>query len=430
MKKWIYSIMLFFLILICIPPLSASADAGGSLTAEAQKVTVTLQKPQEEPEPVTSLRCWLYLSVLEGEIGQPVFEFADTIFEGQTSGSIRSAAVSGQGGRYVVDLILSGKQDQDIFAGKNQAVIGTLKLPASSSRLFRVYIAFAGEQASAQVPDNQQPVLQYMSSTSQSVQTVPLSGVNPVICTDEAAGPSFIPDIPSAGYPAAPAIPSDPKLPAQNPDLPQSQEETAVFKKKAVPKLKLSAANESRRISFRWNRIDGADGYQIYRYEADTKRYTRIKTIPKADKTAYSKAMEYGTAYAFRIRAFRTEADGNRTYGKFSAIVKVTTAPSKVTKLSAKKLKSGKAVLTWQPADAADGYQIYRSTKKNGAYSRIKTIRKGEAGKYSGISQTQGRTYYYKVRAYVAGADGKRIYGKFSRVKQLVSEAAGVDAVR
>ncbi len=68
---------------------------------------------------------------------------------------------------------------------------------------------------------------------------------------------------------------------------------------------------------------------------------------------------------------------------------------------------------------SADGYQIYKSTKKNGTYTRVKTVKNAKTAKYADTSQKQGKTCYYKVRAYVTGTDGKRVYGSFSSVKKL-----------
>lgn len=433
-KRSIFRMIVCCFAILLFPPHIVSADAGGELTVGNQKITVTLQKPQEEPEAITSVRFFLTVSVLEGQMQEPSFEFAETVLSIQKPDGVRSAAITGQNGSYLIDIIISEKADQDIFAGGNQAVIGTLNLSPSSGS-FRIQTAFTGAPSS----DDKQPVLRYINHTGQSVQVVPLSGVRPVVCTDtNGSNHTTIPEIP--GYPVTPNVPGNPVTPADpdmpqtpdNPsttpelpndtitDNPQTPDETSDFTKKAAPKLTLSAKNKSSKISFAWNRIEGADGYQIYRYEEETKRYTRVKTIANAEKTSYVKTMDYATAYAFRVRAYQTSSEGSRVYGKFSPIAKVTTAPSKVTKLSVRQLKSAKAALTWQPQEGAQGYQIYRSTKKNGTYTRIKTLKNSQSKKYSGISQKRGKTYYYKVRAYVAGEDGVRRYGTFSSVKKLV----------
>lgn len=443
-KNIILGILLFCMIMLFLPTDPAFADAGGELTAENGNVTVTLLKPQEEPEPVTALRFWLAVSILEGQTGQPSFTFSEDILNMKQPDGVCSAKVTGQDGGYLVDVMIALKKNHDIFAGQNQSVIGTLHLQPASQP-YRIQTAFAGAPSA----DSGQPVIRYISSAGQSVQAVPLTDAPPAVSTNISQNPSVpnvpgypvTPDVPGypvtpdmPGYPTAPDMPGyptapgdtdstqepeAPKPPSETPDQTQGSSDTDAFNKKTSPKLRVTVKNKSSKVSFSWDPIAGADGYQIYCYEGEPKKYTRIKTIADAKKTTYAKTMEYETPYTFRVRAFQTAKDGSRIYGIFSKSVTVTTAPAKVTKLSVKQKKSLKAVLTWNPGDTADDYQIYRATKKKGTYIRIKTLKNGKAGKYFGISQKRGQTYYYKVRAYVVQADGTRTYGSFSGAKKL-----------
>lgn len=428
MKNRICFVAVLLLLLSIGPVLSVQAAAGGELTADAQTVTVTLQKPSEEPEAVSSIRFWLSITIQEGALEQPKFQFADTLLSSQAPGSIQSAAViRQQDGRYIADIILAGKKEQDIFQGGSETLIGTLHLhPATQG--FRAQIAVTGDEA-----DDETPVLRYVSSTGQSARTTPISDMKPVTCSNTASGvptDPFVPGVPvNPVLPSVPSRPEDPTVPAapsdtgqdenDAPSVPDAETPADAFDPGAAPAFRLTSKNESRNISFRWSGIAGADGYQIYRYEEKTKKYTRIKTIANPQKTAYTKAMSYGTAYTFRVRAFKIEETGKRKYGKFSPAARVSTAPDKVKSLTVKKQKSGRPVLNWKQLEAADGYQIYRSTSKNGAYTRIKTIKNGSKVKYANLSQKKGRTYYYKVRAYVTGADGIRRYGKFSSIRPI-----------
>ncbi len=55
--------------------------------------------------------------------------------------------------------------------------------------------------------------------------------------------------------------------------------------------------------------------------------------------------------------------------------------------------------VSWNAVDGANGYEIFRSTTKNGTYSKVGTVTSGSILTYNqtGLSC---RTYYYKVRAY------------------------------
>ncbi len=415
--------------MLFLPPYRPSADAGGDLTAGNEKVTVTLTKPQEEPEPIHSLRFWLTVSATEGEMRQPTFTFSETVLQLQQPEGVCSAKVSGQDGTYVMDIILAFKNKRNIFAEDN-VVIGTVDLQPSGG-MYRVHTAFCAPSA-----DGGQPVMRYINDSDLAVKAVPLTGTTSAVSTNIPDSTGY-PDVPGypvtpgvPGYPVTPDVPQNPTVPdtpqtpdgpSETPDTPKNPDDVAAFQDKTAPKLTVSTKNKSSRVSFQWDAVAGADGYQIYRYDAQSKKYTRMKTIAEADRTTYSKAMEYATAYKFRVRAFDTSADGTRIYGKFSSYVKVTTAPAKVAKLSVSQQKTGKAVLKWETAQSVEGYQIYRSTKKNGTYTRVKTVKNGNTGKYSEIIRKRGKTCYYKVRAYVTQADGTRRYGSFSNVKKLAT---------
>lgn len=66
--------------------------------------------------------------------------------------------------------------------------------------------------------------------------------------------------------------------------------------------------------------------------------------------------------------------------------------------------------LSWDAVPGAKGYQIYKSTSKNGKYYRIKSTKYKT---YNRKNLTTNKVVYYKVRAY-ATVGGKTIYGKFS----------------
>ena len=83
-------------------------------------------------------------------------------------------------------------------------------------------------------------------------------------------------------------------------------------------------------------------------------------------------------------------------------------------------VKAGKkqAVLAWKKVSLASGYQVYRASSKNGKYSLVTTIKKGNTVFYTNKKLKTGKTYYYKVRAYRT-VSGKKVYGAYSSVKAV-----------
>lgn len=432
--KGILALLAAAWLLAAVPPLAVSAAAGAQLAVEKQTVSITLKKPEEELYAVNALRFRMYVTVHAGNMEQPAFEFA-----ADGDDIVRSAKVSAtEDGRYLVDVILSSKNSSDIFIN-GQAVIGSLILHSAGSEAMQATVEVAHETTSEGV----QPAVRYVNSVSQSVQVVPIAGAQPVTVTDSGASTQtppapIIPDQPSSpvipSTPGVPGTPNTPVLPGKpdpdtnkpaEPDQPGSTDTEkdpdnntgeSDFQKKAAPDLKVSTKKGTKRVSFQWNEIAGADGYQIYQYQEDTGKYKRLKTIFQGQATGYTKKMEYGTTYKFKLRAFQKEEDGTKIKGAFSKAASITTAPDKVKSFTIKTKADG-VTLSWKQTGGADGYKIYQCTKKNGKYTRIKTIKKGTKHKYVIPDETTGKVYY-KVRAYVIGADGKNVYGEYSSIRR------------
>lgn len=80
---------------------------------------------------------------------------------------------------------------------------------------------------------------------------------------------------------------------------------------------------------------------------------------------------------------------------------------------------SRKVILTWTKSGSSNGYEIYRSTSKKKGYKLIKTIAKGSRLTYTdNNSLKNGKTYYYKIRAY-RKVNGKKVYGNYSKVLKV-----------
>lgn len=370
MKHWIKFIVTAAFLLIVMPIAVAAAEGGsGILTAENGGVSLALNLPEGQTETITSLRVKLLVSVENGAISEPGFQF-----ESSVESAIRDAAVSrGADGNYQVDIVLSGKKDQGIFHESAYAKIGTLKVqPASKD--YKVKVEIAGEGG--------EPSVTYMDAGGTGEMTAMLASAEAAV-------------LESTGV---------------------SEADSAFYKK---PTLKATVKKGTNSVIFEWKRITGADGYMIYQYQSKTKKYKSVKTVKNPAVTAYSAKFSYAATHSFKMRAYRLAADGGKEYGPYSSVIKATLPPAKVKSLSVKSKDGQKATLSWKKVSGAKGYQIYRSKKKKGKYKLLKTIKKGTTKKYSVKKPTGNVTYYYKVRAYVTGPKGKRAYGQFSAVRSL-----------
>jgi len=181
---------------------------------------------------------------------------------------------------------------------------------------------------------------------------------------------------------------------------------------KIAEKTSARAANS---LTITWNQVKDADGYKVYRATKANGTYKLVKTI-KSDKTTSAKftKLKSATTYYYKVRAY-SEIEKVTVQGSLSKAYAFTTKPlAKTVKLKA---KSKAITVKWSKAPRAKGYQVYRATKKNGKYKLVKTVKGNKTFTFTNKNLKKGKTYYYKVRAYVTDSKNKRVYGNFSKVK-------------
>ncbi len=81
-----------------------------------------------------------------------------------------------------------------------------------------------------------------------------------------------------------------------------------------------------------------------------------------------------------------------------SKTITVKVQPKKITGVTATTLTTNSISLKWNEGNNVAGYTIYRSTSKSSGYKKIGT---SVTNSYTDKGLTKGKTYYYKVRAYV-----------------------------
>ena len=409
MKKWISCILLSTLLITAIPvsPVTAAeTDCTGKLVASGSNINVSLSFPLAVTEKITSLRFKLKVSITSGKMNEPVFTFNDAV-----KSDVKESGIISGNDNYIVDVVMSGKKGNLVFPANGQADIGTLSLKPSGS-VYKISTQFTGVNGEA-------PSAEYVTETGQSAIEVPL--VNTEIITTEGSS-SGQSSSSSGGYvPSATKKPDASAEPSATPGVnepsgtsaPGTTEEPGgdiTFDKDKKPSMSASAKKGSRVVTFKWNIIDGADGYIFYSASGKSGNYKRIRTILKPDRITCNVTMAYASSYSLRMRAFKTADDGSRIFGQYSKIKKLTTAPVKVKGVKAR-ISGTKINLSWKKVKNAKGYQIYAGKKKNGKYSLVKTLKKGSVLKTT--VKNSKKYKYFKARAYVNNASKKRVYGNF-----------------
>ena len=118
-------------------------------------------------------------------------------------------------------------------------------------------------------------------------------------------------------------------------------------------------------------------------------------------------APEPGVQYYYYVKAFgyRNGASEENNYSEIvsSACSKpakaiVTAASVGKTKIKSAKSAKRKITVKWKKVAGAEGYEIYRSTKKNSGYMKVGNVI-GNKASFKDTSAEKGKRYFYKVKA-------------------------------
>jgi len=157
---------------------------------------------------------------------------------------------------------------------------------------------------------------------------------------------------------------------------------------------------ESDRVTLTWDKVEGADGYNIYYLNADRhKNYSKAGT--SKTNTFTVKSLVDTTKYYFQVAAYVVK-DGV-TYEGERTVKQTATQPAAVTGLT-KWRSSSVLEIEWDRNTRATGYRIYR-TAQGGREVLYKTVYGNGNTTFDDSSVTLGRTYTYRVKSF------REIYG-------------------
>ena len=187
------------------------------------------------------------------------------------------------------------------------------------------------------------------------------------------------------------------------------------FKASSPQNLKTKVLNY-KTIQVSWTGTDYADSYNVYR-KTGSGNWKKIASGITGVSYKDTKAVT-GTTYSYTVRAV------SYTWGKAVLSNYDRSGVRGKAKLTAVSLTSVKNAgkntvkVSWKKVTGANGYRVYRSTSKNGEYTSAGFIKKGSTVTFKDKKVSEGKTYYYKIRAYRI-VNGKRVYGPYSAVKSV-----------
>ena len=224
---------------------------------------------------------------------------------------------------------------------------------------------------------------------------------------------------------AVPAFAADNQAPAE--PAPTEVKLTASQVKAITPKNFKAASYSYTKIKTTWSKIEGVDGYKVYRATSKNGSYKLVRTTTSAKTVSYiNTGRTTGKTYYYKVRGYK-KIGKTTYYTKYSAVTSTYARPNKavITKVtlggSDKEGPYDRTPKTcWNAVSGATGYEVYRTLVGKNKWSKIYTTAKT----YYTDKTKSFRTYYnyeYKVRAYKI-VSGKKVYGLFSSPKEFEPE--------
>lgn len=158
-----------------------------------------------------------------------------------------------------------------------------------------------------------------------------------------------------------------------------------------ISKVNFTASSNT--VTMSWDKVPGATGYRVYKYNTSTKKWQGVANTKNTSYT-FTK-LNSGTAYSFTVRAY-TEENGKDYLSPKYTTFKTTTNPANITKVNFTS-SANSVKMSWSKVSGATGYRVYQyntSTKKWKAVANI------SGTSYTFKNLKAGTTYKFTVRAY------------------------------
>lgn len=234
---------------------------------------------------------------------------------------------------------------------------------------------------SATLQEGTDYVLSWADNTKTGTGSVTVTGINKYFASQTLTFKISAP---------APTVTPTPK-PTATPTPKPTNTPTPAVVKLTAPAIKASTSWNS--CTLRWNRINNAQSYILYR-KTNSGKYVKLKTL-NANTTSYKDTkITIGNKYSYVIRASRKTSSGY-IYSPTSKAV--TVKPNLLRPSTKLKTLKGKQIISWKKVPGATGYVLYQK-KGNGSFKKVKTVSARNLN-YT-FKTSKNTTYSYRVVPY------------------------------
>lgn len=178
------------------------------------------------------------------------------------------------------------------------------------------------------------------------------------------------------------------------------------------PNLTSVTSVEYNAIELKWDKVDGANGYKIYRKLPSDKNYKELITLYEQTDKYTDQTVTCGTTYQYIIKSFRYENGKTYTSGNNSAVSCKAVPP--VVKVKVASTGYNSLNVSWVKVNGATGYRIYFKKDNAKNWTTLATFENGSLTSCEHRKLTTGVNYTYTVRAYYKDGS-KTIWGDFNQ---------------
>ena len=194
--------------------------------------------------------------------------------------------------------------------------------------------------------------------------------------------------------------------------------------KLSKPNLKAYSVNYNK-VKLSWNKVNKASGYEVYRYNSKSKKYSLLFRT-KNNSVYVSSGVSAGKRSYYKVRAFKSYK-GKRQYGYFSKNVSVLAVPSSPSISKVSKYGNSSVLISWKGIKGASGYSVYKLY--NGKYVNVGNTKNNYL--VSDYRIYDDNYAYYRIKSYKV-SNGKKIYSNSSKtysykVDRLVVRSISLD---
>ena len=179
----------------------------------------------------------------------------------------------------------------------------------------------------------------------------------------------------------------------------------------AIPKITEVSCTAYNQLRVKWNLVNGAVGYEVYRSDSSQGEYTCVAKLKDGTLTAYYDTnLDCGKTYYYYIKA-NQNVNGTWILGDASNTMYAQTKPNS-TSLSGTQTETS-VNLKWSVSSGAQGFELYRSVGSTSNFKLVKKFDNTSTLNWSESGLDKHTSYFYRIRPYRV-VDGATVYGYYS----------------